>query len=161
MAGSRLLPAALLAALALPGCVERVLVVRSDPPGAKVSVNGVPLGSAPAAWSFLHYGTVRLEAEPLDVDGNGTFDTRPATLDHPLDPPWYQYPVIDFFVDVLWPWTVVDRQEALIRLPAAPDPDDPDAGLEELRRLERELRIRARDARKDAEAGKPPGEGGK
>jgi hypothetical protein len=159
VAAARLAPALILAALALPGCVERVLLLRTDPPGARVSVNGVPLGASPVEWTFLHYGTVRLEAEPLDADGSGAPDTRRAVLDFPLSPPWYQWPGIDFFADNLWPWTVVDRHEAVIVLPPAPDPDDPHEGQEELRRLERELRERAREERRKALAIPPAADG--
>jgi len=142
-----------LAALVLPGCVERVLLVRTEPPGARVSMNGVPLGLSPLEVPFLHYGTVRLEAEPLDADGDGVPDTRRALLDHPLDAPWYQWFPIDFFADNLWPWTVVDRHEAVILLPFAPSPDTRE-GQEELRRLAEELRVRAREAKEGA--GKEP-----
>jgi hypothetical protein len=137
---------AALAALAATGCVERRLAIRTEPAGARVSINGVPLGMTPLETPFLHYGTVRLEAEPLDADDDGVPDTRRATIDHDLDPPWYQWFLIDFFADNLWPWTVVDRHEAVIRLPPAPSPDTRE-GQEELRRLAEELRGRAREAR--------------
>jgi hypothetical protein len=150
VAAPRLLPALILAALALPGCVHRVLLLRTDPPGARVSVNGVAMGVAPLEMPFLHYGRVRVEAEPLDRDEDGSPDTRRAVTEVDLSTPWYQWPVIDFFADNLWPWTVTDRHEAVIVLPPGPDPDERE-GQEELRRLEGELRARARDARREAE----------
>lgn len=151
MSSSRPAPALILAALLLPGCVQRSLWIRTDPPGARVLVNGVPVGVAPLETPFLHYGSVRVEAEPLDVDGDGSPDTRRIVTAVDLSPPWYQWPVIDFFSDNLWPWTVTDRHEAVIVLPAGPDPDDPAEGQEELRRLERELRVRAGEERRQAE----------
>lgn len=156
MNASRLLPALALAALALPGCVQRVLLLRTDPPGARVSVNGVPMGVAPLEMPFLHYGTVRVDAEPLDADEDGSPDTRRVVTRVDLSPPWYQWPVIDFFADNLWPWNVTDRHEVVIVLPPAPDPDETE-GQEELRRLEQELRARARDARREAETRVPEG----
>jgi hypothetical protein len=33
--------------LALAGCVERILTVRSEPPGAAVTVDGDPAGTTP------------------------------------------------------------------------------------------------------------------
>jgi len=144
-------PALILAALLLPGCVQRTLLLKTDPPGARVLVNGVPMGVAPIEVPFLHYGTVRVEAEPLDVDDDGHPDTRRAITSVDLSPPWYQWPIIDFFSDNLWPWTVVDLHEEVIVLPTGPDPDDAVEGQEELRRLEKELRVRARDVRREAE----------
>lgn len=157
MAAARLLPALIAAALVLPGCVERRLLLRTDPPGARVSVNGVLLGAAPVEIPFLHYGTVRVEVAPLDAAGDGSPDTRSCVSLVPLSPPWYQWPVIDFFADNLWPWTLVDRHEAVIALHPCPDPDDPVEGQPELRRLEKELRDRARDARREAEGAAPGG----
>jgi len=140
------------AALASAGCVERMLAIRTEPPGARVSVNGVPVGLTPLEVPFLHYGTVRLEAEPLDANDDGVPDTRRAIVAHDLDAPWYQWLIIDFFADNLWPWTVVDRHEAVIQLDPAPSPDTRE-GQEELRRLAEELRVRAGEAREGAEAG--------
>lgn len=121
-------------------------------------MNGVPLGATPLEMAFLHYGTVRVEAEPLDVDEDGSPDTRRVVTEVDLSAPWYQWPGIDFFADNLWPWTVTDLHEAVIVLPPGPDPDEKE-GQEELRRLEGELRARARDARREAEGA--AGGGGK
>jgi hypothetical protein len=154
---ARLLPALVAAALVLPGCVERRLRIQTEPSGARVSLNGVPLGTTPVEVPFLHYGDVRVEVEPFDGGGDGSPDTRRCVTVVPLSPPWYQWPVIDFFSDNLWPWTVVDRHEARIRLPPCPDADDPGEGQAELRRLEKELRARARDARREAGAPAPDG----
>ncbi len=64
------LPALLLPALLLPGCVDRKIRVTSDPPGATVWLNDVEIGRTPAEADFTFYGRydVRLEKdgyEPL------------------------------------------------------------------------------------------------
>jgi hypothetical protein len=64
-------PLLLALSLALPGCVERTFVIRSEPEGARVRINGVLQGVTPLEIPFDHYGTVRLEAEPMDLDGDG------------------------------------------------------------------------------------------
>jgi len=102
--------AALLLALvpALGACVERRLLVRTDPPGAEVKVNGDVVGRAPAVWRFDHYGTVLVEAE---LAGH-----EPVQQEVKLSSPWYQKPVIDFFADVVVPARIRDDHEVELRL---------------------------------------------
>jgi len=82
-----LLFAALAPALLLPGCVERKLLIRSDPPGAVVLVNGAHAGTTPTEIVFQNYGVVRLEVLPLDFDGDGWIDYRPSIRSHDLSNP--------------------------------------------------------------------------
>src|SRR3970040_2347956 len=109
----RVLLAVLLLLLALPlgGCVERKFLIRSWPEGARVLVNGTPVGATPVEIPFDHYGTVRLEALAVDADGDGWADYRPLTVAHELSAPWYQWFPFDFFSDNLWPGTLVVRRE--------------------------------------------------
>lgn len=102
--------AALLVALvpALGACVERRLLVRTDPPGAEVKVNGDVVGRAPTVWRFDHYGTVLVEAE---LAGH-----EPVQREVKLSSPWYQKPVIDFFADVVVPARIRDEHEIELRL---------------------------------------------
>src|SRR5579885_1699163 len=39
-----------------PGCVERRMVIASDPPGALVLHNHKPIGNSPADDHFVYYG---------------------------------------------------------------------------------------------------------
>ncbi len=102
-------------AIAAAGCVERRLIVRSDPPGARVYVDGEPKGEAPVAVPFTYYGTreVVLRHERHE----------PVRIVLAVDPPWYQLSPVDFFVEVLWPFTVLDEREVVARLAPAPPPD--------------------------------------
>lgn len=91
-------------ALALAsGCVERRLIVRTDPPGAEVWVDGRPRGSSPAEMTFSSYGTREVVARK---QGHA-----PARVRVELDPPWWQYPPFDLFTDLLWPGTIEDVHE--------------------------------------------------
>jgi hypothetical protein len=149
--------AALLAAAAAAGCVERKLMIRSEPEGVPVVLNGVYAGVTPVEVEFLHYGVVRVEARPVDRDGDGEVDFRGAAADVPLDAPWYQWFPFDFITDNLWPGTLSVRREAHLVLPPA------EKGLteEERRDLDRraaELKERAaneRLLRESAPAGPP------
>ena len=110
----------LLLALAavLAGCVERELFIRSDPPGALVFVDGIPRGETPLEQTFESYGTRAIEVR---LQG---YKAACATLE--VDPPWYQILPLDFFCEVLIPYTWVDSHSFDVRLEKL-DPEELDA----------------------------------
>lgn len=77
--------------LSSTGCVERRLMIRSQPPGAMVYVDDYKIGPTPIATSFTYYGTRKIR---LVKDGYQTL-----TVYERIDPPWYQIPPIDFFAE--------------------------------------------------------------
>lgn len=91
------------AALAAPGCVRRRLTVRSAPAGATVYVDKEPIGETPVSVPFTYYGTREIRL----VKDN--FET--LTVKQTFNPPWYQYPVIEFFSENLWPWEIRDERQ--------------------------------------------------
>jgi hypothetical protein len=97
------LGAALLVAATSAGCVERRYVVTSDPPGALVFRNGVPLGPTPVDDIFVYYGEYELT---LVKDG---YETLRAKVK--ISPPWYEYPGIDFISENIFPYTIRDIRE--------------------------------------------------
>jgi hypothetical protein len=103
MTRSAWLWAVCLIATAGAGCVERRYVVTSDPPGALVFRNGVPLGPTPVDDFYVYYGTYDLT---LVKDGYETLHARVK-----IDAPWYEYPGIDFFSENLFPYTIRDIRE--------------------------------------------------
>lgn len=84
------------------GCVSRRMMVYSDPPGALVLLEGKEVGYTPVAVDFLYYGTREVT---LIKDG---YETK--TVMQKVSPPWYQWPVIEFFADNLAFHTITDRQ---------------------------------------------------
>ena len=94
------------------GCVERILTIQAEPADAVVYLDGRVLGPAPAEDAFDFYGT-----RVIEVRAPGY---RPARRTVVLDPPWYQFPPIDLFADLLWPGTIRDEHvERVVLTPRA------------------------------------------
>ena len=100
----------LLVALLAFGCVERKLFIRTEPEGATIGVNGTEIGTSPVEWKFQHYGTVR-----VTVRKNG-FETEQRIVK--LKAPWYEYPVLDLFSDVIVPARIHNDHHVSIELKA-------------------------------------------
>ena len=129
----------------LSGCVERTLILRSDPPGATVVVNGDETGVAPAKLHFDTYGT-------FEVVMSAPRCHRLRAL-VPVQPPWYERIPIDFFAETLWPVTIHD--EHLVTLKLEPLSEEKAAGAD-LDQRERQLQERVLNGHA---APTPPAEG--
>src|SRR5690242_17372660 len=73
------------------GCVERTLTVKTEPPGAVVSLNGVEVGRSPVQRDFTWYGVYDVA---LRKEGYEFKRTRGKVI-----APWWQWPPIDFFAE--------------------------------------------------------------
>ena len=104
VAGKRLARAvvALLVCVLLGGCVRRRMTIRSNPPGALVYIDDYEIGTTPISTNFTYYGDRKIR---LVKDG---FET--LTVLQPVPPPWYQYPVIDFFAENVVPGEIRDTR---------------------------------------------------
>jgi len=98
--------------LALAGCVERILTVKSEPPGATVFVDGDRAGETPCDVKFTWYGTRTVTLEKAG------FVSVSREVD--LRTPWWQIFPLDFFTDVLIPFTITDRTEVQFLLQEEP-----------------------------------------
>ncbi len=131
-----LVPACLLLAWCA-GCVQRRLIVRSNPPGARVIVDDTyEMGVTPVAFNYTYYGTRKIK---LVRDGYETM-----TVYQYIPPPWYQYPGLDFITENLIPWEILD--ERVIQFQLVPQAVVP---------TEQVLR-RAEDLRRQAHGGSLP-----
>ncbi len=75
------------------GCVQRVMHVRSDPPGAAVWLNDREVGRTPFDKEFLWYGTYDVVAR---ADGY-----RAAKVNYQVTAPWWQWVPFDALTDFL------------------------------------------------------------
>ncbi|ADV62891.1 PEGA domain protein [Isosphaera pallida ATCC 43644] len=111
---------ALLAVVVLTttGCVKRRMTIRTDPPGALVSVNGEELGPSPVSKSFTYYGDREVE---LVADG---YERR--RLVQPTPPPWWNNALTEFVTENLIPLTLRDEREFFYQLQPASTPPQTD-----------------------------------
>lgn len=117
---SSLRPAVLLAlcaVVALAGCVQRRMTIRSNPPGALVYVDDYQLGTTPVSHDFVYYGTRKIR---LVKDGYETLTVR-----QPFPVPWYEIFPLDFVTENLIPWEIRDERVVdLAMQPAASTPPE-------------------------------------
>lgn len=95
------------------GCVERILQVRSDPSEASVYINGEPAGATPLEHSFDHYGTFEVA-----LHAKGYFSQRVLKF---VGPPWYETFPLDFFSELIVPWTIRDTHTVEVRMLSLPE----------------------------------------
>ena len=92
------------------GCVRRRMSIRAFPDGnglmpitgAMVYVNKKPVGRTPVTCNFSHYGTMEFT---ITKEGY-----EPLTEYRKVRAPWYQWPGIDFFSEVVWPQEITDTK---------------------------------------------------
>jgi hypothetical protein len=109
--------AALATGLAGPGCVQRRMTIRSNPPGALVYVDDYELGTTPVSHDFVYYGTRKVK---LVKDGYETLTVR-----QPFPLPWYQIFPLDFVTENLIPWEIRDERVVdLAMVPASSTPPE-------------------------------------
>lgn len=110
-----------LAALCAAGCVERRMVIITDPfPEASDAIvfdeKGQPIGGTPADKPFTYYGKYRFR---IVKDGFETLD-----VEQRVRSPWYEIPPLDFISENVIPFTIRDvrvytyvMQRPLVRPP--------------------------------------------
>ena len=104
----RRIPLLLLAisTILLPGCVERSLLIRTEPAGARVFLNGQDKGITPAKIPFDFYGTWDLQIRMEENELRGSRSLKPIREKVRLDRPWHQMFPFDLFTEILYPGTL-------------------------------------------------------
>jgi hypothetical protein len=122
------------------GCVERRYTLRTEPPGALAIVNGEEIGQTPVSRSFYYYGDREIT---FILDG---YETR--TIIQPMNAPWWDNLVTEFFTENLLPYNLRDEREFRYQLTPAASP------------LTGDLRDRAEQLRSEARIHPKPRRGG-
>lgn len=131
-------------AAAACGCVQREMIITSEPEGAEVVVNQTWRGTTPFTLRFKHYGTyaIRLEKEGY----------HPVYVKEPVAAPAYQQPGADFVSQVLVPARIEDVRHLHYDLEPVGDPEELEMVLGRSRAMrERAEGIAAARAERDAE----------
>jgi hypothetical protein len=86
------------------GCVQRRMMIRSNPPGAQVYIDDYPepVGVTPCAANFTYYGTRKIR---LVKDGCETL-----TVMQSVPAPWYEYTPFDFIAENFVPGEIRDQR---------------------------------------------------
>jgi hypothetical protein len=83
------------------GCVERRMIITTDPYGAVIyDEKNHPIGAAPVDRSFTFYGIYKFR---LAKDGYETLDVQEN-----VSAPWFEYFGLDFISENLLPFTIRD-----------------------------------------------------
>lgn len=90
---ARLVGVCLLAALSLGGCVDRRLVITSEPSGARVWVNDLEIGRTPTETAFKFHGVYDVR---LELEGH-----EPKWTSRKTRTPVYEYPPLDLIAEAL------------------------------------------------------------
>jgi len=124
--------------LALAGCVERKMMIRSDPPGALITIDGEPTTLRTPAEIPFDFGGTR--AITLAAPGRKVLDATAEVSD-----PWFTYFPLDIGAEFLWPFTIHDVQTSDYKLEpyAQWSPDR----LGEAKKLLSDLKLRAEEYR--------------
>ncbi len=129
----------------LSGCVERALVITSDPPGATVTVNQQWKGTTPYVVPFKHYGVYDIWIEHPGVEENGRMvKFYPMHVGEPVRAPKYQYPGADFVSEVLLPATLRDQHTLHYTLERVATADGIDDVLDRAQQLREASQARTR-----------------
>lgn len=117
------------------GCVERKLLIRSDPSGAPVAIDETAVGKTPLDYEFRHYGTRRIRVGPVrDENDAVVFAASEKMVTTPA--PTYQKFPLGFFWEVLWPWTVVDKHPVKFTLEPPSDEYGEEVAKDVMKRAE-------------------------
>ncbi len=124
------------------GCVQRKMVISTDPPGAVVTVNQTWRMKTPCTLPFKHYGTYDIQ---IEKDGY-----YPLNAKEPIAAPFHQQPGVDVVTDVLLPARIKDVRKLHYKLEKIDDPDDIEGILARARELrEKSGRISKRRQKRD------------
>jgi hypothetical protein len=102
----------------LGGCVDRRYVVETNVPGAQISVDGVGIGPSPADNRYEYPGKYEFRAVAPGYE--------PLTKKVRFRPHWYDYPGLDFFAEIVWPFRIEDVRRVRLDLEPARQVNTPE-----------------------------------
>ena len=86
----------------LSGCVQRRFIIRSQPEGAAVTIDRLPVGLTPLSVPWTHNGTREIQ---LEKNGYETIKVQQR-----FPPTWYERFPISFLTENFWPQELRDER---------------------------------------------------
>ena len=88
--------------LASTGCVQRRMIIRSQPEGAFVSIDNQPIGYTPLSVPYTYSGTrnIRLEKDGFKL----------VEVEQRIRPQWYDTFPVSFVTNNFWPREIRDER---------------------------------------------------
>jgi hypothetical protein len=120
---------AIICFLFICGCVERLITITTQPPGARVWLNDQEVGASPVTVPFTWYGQYDVAVRKEGF--------RPIQTMRAPDVPVYQWPVLDFFAECVLPFEFVDGHHWHFDL-SQEEQADPNALVERASNLRRQ-----------------------
>jgi hypothetical protein len=102
------------------GCVERILTVQTNPPGALVTLNGQEMGRTPVQRDFTWYGTY-----DVVIRREGYYTLKKKQMVFPV---YYQWIPLDLVAELL-PLPLKDHKTLWYTLTPQPPATEPVPGL--------------------------------
>lgn len=91
-----------LLSISLTGCVQRRLMVRSQPEGAFVTIDNQPIGPTPLSVPYTYSGTRQIR---LEKDGFKTVD-----VEQRIRPAWFDTFPVSLVTNNFWPREIRDER---------------------------------------------------
>ena len=88
--------------VSLSGCVQRRLIIRSQPEGALVTIDRQRIGLSPLSVPYVYSGTREIQ---LEKDGYQTIKVQQR-----VDPTWYEKFPVSFVTENFWPRELRDER---------------------------------------------------
>ena len=88
--------------VATTGCVQRRLIVKTQPEGAFVSIGHRPVGYSPVSVPYTYHGTRDIQ---IEKDG-----FKPINVQQRIRPKWYSVFPISFFTENFSPREIRDQR---------------------------------------------------
>ena len=124
MKNSLRMAAAVIAAAALSGCVDRRIMITTEPSDALVYLNDLEVGRTPLEVDFTYFGVYDVRIQKSGYE--------PLVTSRETEAPFYEWPVVDLVA-----MAVPVRKETIIRWHFELEPETQDTGaiLERAREL--------------------------
>jgi hypothetical protein len=108
------------------------MLIQTEPSDAMVYLDGEKMGPSPVSVNFVHYGTREIVLMKRGFQTVTTYEK--------VSPPWYEVFPIDFFSEVLWPWTLRDEHTFRYTLEPKTGETDPEKLLNRARATRKEAK---------------------